>query len=362
MASPLRRRIPEDNDARIATYRRNYQNTGIIPNDQLPYIPSEELNESFDDDRYFNSLLYDELFPYEDVDKPVRFDEDGNRLLSTYSDEEIKSILQKVIPYNEEQLAAIWHEGGRYIKAVAGCGKTATLSGLIFKYLAQGIDPMQIGMTSYTKAGANTIKARIQSILQSFLQDEYDSYKIHIPGGTLHHVARQELMRCGHAMAGAKIIDEEESYQIWVQAFNFSRSHERFNTLEGDKEALDNTIKTYGTLRDKGLSPENAAITCKQILISSKQPYYGNINVTEVCNNYEKIKKEGKRGLSMDYTDLLACWLELFTTHPDMMKGRWKKFLVDEFQDTSYIQIQILKKIYDFGSEIIICGDPNQSI
>ncbi|MDX1943294.1 MAG: 3'-5' exonuclease, partial [Saprospiraceae bacterium] len=84
---------------------------------------------------------------------------------------------------------------------------------------------------------------------------------------------------------------------------------------------------------------------------------------------YEKYTARCKRSGAMDFDDLLYRLYELLQKNPDGVLDKYRKkfkyVLVDEFQDTNYLQYAIVKKLVHYdGSPRNICvvGDDAQSI
>ena len=84
---------------------------------------------------------------------------------------------------------------------------------------------------------------------------------------------------------------------------------------------------------------------------------------------YEKYVAKCKRAGAMDFDDLLLQMFRLLYQNPENVRAKYqaqfKYLMVDEFQDTNFLQYEILKLfvIYD-GSEQNVCivGDDAQSI
>jgi len=79
----------------------------------------------------------------------------------------------------------------------------------------------------------------------------------------------------------------------------------------------------------------------------------------ELWKKYDAFKKEKSY---LDYSDLNYYVLELFTKFgSDKYVDRYKYVLIDEFQDTNFLQFQLINYIADHKN-ITVVGDPNQSI
>ncbi|WP_205326541.1 UvrD-helicase domain-containing protein [Glycomyces sp. YM15] len=67
----------------------------------------------------------------------------------------------------------------------------------------------------------------------------------------------------------------------------------------------------------------------------------------------------------MDFADQLSLAAQLVAGAPEIIKTereRWRVVLLDEYQDTSYSQVALLRDLFGGGHPVTAVGDPNQSI
>lgn len=84
--------------------------------------------------------------------------------------------------------------------------------------------------------------------------------------------------------------------------------------------------------------------------------------VGQVLAHYEAIKRH--RGL-MDYDDILLCNAALLADYPEVaaeVRGSYRHFVVDEFQDVSPLQRTLLDLWLGERDDLCVVGDPNQAI
>ena len=80
---------------------------------------------------------------------------------------------------------------------------------------------------------------------------------------------------------------------------------------------------------------------------------------------YERYQKALELANSLDFDDLLLLPYMLFKTHPEVLTKRQNQFryvLVDEAQDTNWIQFELMKMISGDHANITLIGDDFQSI
>lgn len=76
---------------------------------------------------------------------------------------------------------------------------------------------------------------------------------------------------------------------------------------------------------------------------------------------YDKYQKYLDDNNLIDFDDIINLYLKLLNDK-QIIKNKFKYILVDEFQDTNNIQYELLKKIKNKNTKIIVVGDPDQSI
>lgn len=80
---------------------------------------------------------------------------------------------------------------------------------------------------------------------------------------------------------------------------------------------------------------------------------------------YKQYAKRCFRAGAMDFDDLLLKTHELFERFPDALykyQHRFKYVMIDEFQDTNFLQYAIVRRIADVFQNIAVVGDDAQSI
>lgn len=84
--------------------------------------------------------------------------------------------------------------------------------------------------------------------------------------------------------------------------------------------------------------------------------------VAAVMTHYEKQKlTEG----TVDFNDILMCNAVLLAEHPDIaatIRGTYRHFVVDEYQDVSALQHRLISLWVDGRADVCVVGDPNQAI
>lgn len=96
--------------------------------------------------------------------------------------------------------------------------------------------------------------------------------------------------------------------------------------------------------------------------------YEGDRTMLKIADIYESYDLEKSKKFLLDFDDLLVETYKLLSAHDDIRtkySERYLHLLVDEYQDTNPVQLEILKTLIngnDNGSSFWVCGDDWQSI
>jgi len=231
----------------------------------------------------------------------------------------------------EEQLNFSEYDGKKSIilSATAGSGKTRSTVERLKSLLRRGVDPKKIIFFSFTKAATDELTKRI------------DNSDIKIT--TIHAFCLSILLRAGRKKEITNFFDFIEwykgSYKPHAQASWQDKDEFRTQIAEMYETAdlISGQISAFKLQRADG--------------IRAKMPEY--------FLDYERYQKERK---ARDFADMLIEVHEMFQEDKwlSMWKGKYDYIFVDEYQDTSTIQLKTLLALN--ARYYYLIGDPNQSI
>lgn len=250
---------------------------------------------------------------------------------------------------NQAQIGAVLNiEGPMMVIAGAGSGKTRVLTHRIAYMISQGIDPFHILSLTFTNKAAEEMRNRINLLLGNS-----NSHKVWM--GTFHSIF-------------SKILHIESSYIGFSNHFTIYDNDDSKNLIK--------SILKEKKLDDKVYRPNmllNEISTAKFNLISAEE--YAENHIIQINNNSKKIpamaeiysayNQRLKRADAMDFDDLLFNMFILLRDFPELLFKYQRKFqyiLVDEYQDTNYVQYQIVRKLAALNENICVVGDDAQSI
>lgn len=233
---------------------------------------------------------------------------------------------------NPEQYRAVTTiNGAILIIAGAGSGKTRVITFRIAHMLDSGIPQSQILALTFTNKAAKEMEDRVKDLTQRKLQN--------LTVSTFHafgvRVLRQDIEKLGY----------RENFSIYD---------------ETDRTAL---IKECG--RELQFSPDAMDIYKISQLFSNIKT--GRKNWQSENDMYRQLYECYQEGLKLynavDFDDLIVLPIKLFKEHPEVLeryRERYKYIMVDEFQDTSHQQYELMHLLAD--QNVAVVGDDDQSI
>lgn len=243
---------------------------------------------------------------------------------------------------NSEQNKAVKHINGPVlILAGAGSGKTATMTHRMAYMISQGIDPHNILAVTFTNKAANEMRTRVADLVG----DIYGMWIL-----TFHAMCLRMLRYSGECLG----------YKPGFTVYD-----------ETDKKTLIKKIcKELGV--DEKITP--VAMIISVISKCKEQEQYPDDYLAEspgmpqnkaIHNVYSKYQAELMAANAMDFDDLLWNGVKLLEQEPDVLRyysDRFKYIMVDEYQDTNYLQYKLISMLASRHGNLCVVGDDDQCI
>jgi DNA helicase-2/ATP-dependent DNA helicase PcrA len=240
---------------------------------------------------------------------------------------------------NEEQSRAVQYKPAPLlILAGAGSGKTRVLTTRIVHMVQSGIPPGEILAVTFTNKAAQEMKSRVSRQVDA---------PVNI--GTFHSICLGILRRhAAHISLGNDftIYDDQDQLSIIKDCMQELGIDEKTINPKYVRERI-------SRCKDRLQSPDHAA---------------GHEADTEDQNFillYRKYEQKLRLCNGVDFGDLIARTVYLFTAAPEVLEEYRQKFrhiLVDEYQDTNYAQYVFINQLAKQHLSITVVGDPDQSI
>ena len=250
-----------------------------------------------------------------------------------------------------QRMAVSTMNGPVMVIAGPGSGKTRVLTYRIAHLLNNGVPPWQILALTFTNKSAKEMKERIESIVGSGANRVW--------AGTFHsifaRILRVEAHRIGYPN-DFTIYDTDDSKSV---------VKEIIKTLK-----LDPKVYNVGAIRSRISSAKSNLITPKAYVVNEDLMTADKMNRRPMTHLiYEKYTNKCLKAGAMDFDDLLLQMFKLLYQNPDEIRIKYQRqfqyLMVDEFQDTNFLQYEILKLLCVYeGSPQNVCivGDDAQSI
>ena len=248
---------------------------------------------------------------------------------------------------NDKQLEAVQETEG-YLRVIAGAGSGKTkLLVSRYAYLVKeyGIDSANILCVTFTNKAAGEMKRRIRSIIGQ----EYDTSLICTYHGFCVRVLREDIEKIFYPKE-FQIIDTAQQKSILGEIY------QKFE-LKLDHGSFEKIVKLIA-------------------LKKSDRKYVAKMCSTDKCQILEKVitlddqiveefLQRQKQIYAMDFNDLMYFTLDIFSRCPEVLQ-KWQDRLnyiqVDEFQDSSVTEMQLIDMISGKHNNLMIVGDPDQNI
>lgn len=247
-----------------------------------------------------------------------------------------------------QKRAVIYNDGPSLIVAGAGAGKTRVLTYKIAHLLENGMSPYGILALTFTNKAAREMKERIAQIVGQKVANR-------LWMGTFHSIFYKILR------AESDKIGFTNDFTIYDSSDSKSLVKSIIKSLQLDDKVYKagNILARISLLKNNLVLPYDYANDSE----ATKRDYFSKIPAFK--DIYSIYCERCKQANSMDFDDLLLFTKILFYTQPDVLKKYQDRFLfvlIDEYQDTNYVQHLIVNKLAENHKRIAVVGDDAQSI
>lgn len=249
---------------------------------------------------------------------------------------------------NEKQFEAVTATEG-YLRVIAGAGSGKTkLLVSRYAYLVKeyGINSANILCVTFTNKAAGEMKRRIRSLIGP----EYDTSLICTYHGFCVRVLREDIEKIFYPKE-FQIIDTAQQKALLEDIY------QKFE-LKLDHASFEKIIKQIAVF--KAAHREYVAKMC----CTDHCPILPDTATLDERIIEEFLQKQ-KQIYAMDFQDLLYFVLDIFDRCPEVLE-KWQDRLnyiqVDEFQDSSATEMELVDRLSGKHKNLMIVGDPDQNI
>ncbi len=246
---------------------------------------------------------------------------------------------------NPQQQQSVEHMGSPLlVLAGAGTGKTRVITQKVAWLIRKAnVDAKNIAAITFTNKAAREMKQRISETLNAEESKGLTVSTFHTLG---LNIIRREYKTLGYK-AGFTIFDSQDSDTI-IKELTLNESY--------DEDASENNDDARWIIS-----------RWKNDFISIEKAFEIAANTHEIhaAKLYRSYQRQLKAYNAIDFDDLILLPLQLFKSHPEILKNWQNKLrylLIDEYQDTNTCQYELVKLLTGVRKELTVVGDDDQSI
>jgi DNA helicase-2/ATP-dependent DNA helicase PcrA len=284
------------------------------------------------------------------------------------------------------------------VVAGAGAGKTETMAARVVWLVANGmVQPEQVLGLTFTRKAASELSARVERRLRTLREVGLWSpleAAGRADGDSSDLLVGRPTISTYHSYAGSIVADfglrigieptvrlmtEAASWQLaYEAAFRYDGDVSAFELAEGslagaalnlagelaehlvDLETLERYFRECSSALE-GLPLAGRAKAAPVEVRSAVASLRARCVAVDVARRYAGLKRDRD---AMDFADQMAAAARLAHRFPDIAdieQQRFRAVLLDEFQDTSHAQLELLRSLFP-RTAVTAVGDPHQSI
>jgi len=285
------------------------------------------------------------------------------------------------LPLTAEQLAAATAPmAPGVVVAGAGSGKTTVMAARVVWLVATGqVRPDQVLGLTFTNKAAAELAARVRTALARALPapttaDEDGGE----PTVSTYHAYAGRLVREHGLRIGveprARLLADATRFQLADRVVRRARGP--FVELDSTLPRLvDDLVQLDGEMSEHLVSPDQVLAQDALLRASVQRCAKPTQPVTRVARTatgrdelvslVEALREHKERLGVLDFGDQMAFAARLALEHPtvgELERERFRVVLLDEYQDTSHAQQQLLHGLFGTGHAVTVVGDPCQAI
>lgn len=245
---------------------------------------------------------------------------------------------------NRSQQAAVDHRGGPLlILAGAGTGKTRVITHRIAELVGEGVSPESILAVSFTNKAAEEMRERMVPLVG---RDQ----------------ARRLVMSTFHSFGVRFLHEDSAALGLGSRFVIFDQG----DSLGVVKDIL-REMREAGAARKLDPSAILARVSkWKNELLAPDAVPESDFEYDDIARDvYPEYVARLQTMRALDFDDLVVAPVRILLEHPEIRekwRQRFRHLLIDEFQDTSRVQLELARLLTNELGNICVVGDDDQSI
>jgi DNA helicase-2/ATP-dependent DNA helicase PcrA len=242
----------------------------------------------------------------------------------------------RLFDLNPQQLEAVrTTRGPVLILAGAGTGKTRVITARILYLLSEGISVEKILAVTFTNKAANEMRNRVGTVRGSAKGSKLTICTFQ---ALCVRILRQDIAKLGY----------KTNFSIYDESDQLALIRKLITRLAAANEKLDPNLAR--SFISKAKNQHRKILPSDQTLESAV---------------FQRYQEELRTFNAVDFDDLLILAVRLLDEYPEVRikwENRFEFIMVDEFQDTNRLQLDLVRRLGGTHQNVCVVGDDDQSI
>lgn len=252
--------------------------------------------------------------------------------------------------YTEDQKQVIYHYSGPMnVIAVPGAGKTASLVARMQELIKKGVNPQEILFVTFSNKAAEEIKERVKLALGGNRTTKMPEILTYNALG--FSILKNNPMYIGKRV---KLATETDTRALILKALNES------NRIK--KVSYSGIYEEYGLIRLLETWFHEIERKGEEVFSQLNQESKDVKGILEVYHTFCTLYEAAG---CINYDMQISLVNELFSNYPVLARkyaNRYPYIMVDEFQDSTEEQVQMIYAMARYHNNLVVVGDDDQSI
>ena len=242
----------------------------------------------------------------------------------------------RLFDLNPQQLEAVRATRGPVlILAGAGTGKTRVITARISYLLSEGVPANRLLAVTFTNKAANEMRNRVGALAENVKGCKLTICTFH---SLCVRILRQDIDKLGY----------KTNFSIYDESDQLGLIRKIVTRLAATTEKLDPQLAK--NFISKAKNQRRKILSAEQTLESAV---------------FLRYQEELKTFNAVDFDDLLILAVQLLDEFPEVRNkwaNRFEFIMVDEFQDTNRLQLDLVRQLAETHQNVCVVGDDDQSI
>lgn len=243
---------------------------------------------------------------------------------------------------DKQREAAVHTEGPLLILAGAGSGKTSTMTHRIAYLIREkGVNPYHILAVTFTNKAAREMRDRVEELIGENINMWIFTF----------HAACLRILRANAEKIGYKkdfVVYDPTDQKVVIK--NLLKAQ----NVDEKQYSPAYVLSAISDCKEKGLTPQR--------YLEKRSADFRSRVIGALYEGYEAALRKNN---AMDFDDLISKTVALFEKDSETLayyQNRFHYIMVDEYQDTNYMQYRFVKLLAEKHNNICVVGDDDQCI